>query len=151
MTRTALLVVDMLTDFFIAKPGLPVPVRMAPLRTNTQRVRRKAREKGIPVVFAGVVFASIVGGMVMSIGHRYIAGSFGQNRYANAELLRSFESNTTALYLWLAVPIAGLFLWFAFVNHRSTERRVARAALQAVALVITAFCGLALPLILYTS
>lgn len=111
----------------------------------------KAMVNSIPVVFAGVVFASIVGGMVKSIGHRYIAGSFGQNRYANAELLRSFASNTTTLYLWLAVPIVGLFLWFAFVNHRSTERRVARAALQAVALVITAFCGLALPLILYTS
>jgi nicotinamidase-related amidase len=45
-------VVDMLTDFFIAKPGLPVPAHMAPLRENTQRVCRKAREKGIPVVFA---------------------------------------------------------------------------------------------------
>ena len=52
MTRTALLVVDMLTDFFIAKPGLPVPVHMARLRENTQRVCRKAREKGVPVVFA---------------------------------------------------------------------------------------------------
>ena len=52
MTRTALLVVDMLTDFFIAKPGLPVRVRMAPLVANTQKVCRKAREKGIPVVFA---------------------------------------------------------------------------------------------------
>ena len=28
MTRTALLVVDMLTDFFIAKPGLPVPANV---------------------------------------------------------------------------------------------------------------------------
>src|SRR5258705_1586718 len=45
MTRTALLVVDMLTDFFIAKPGLPVPVRMAPLRANTQRACRQARAK----------------------------------------------------------------------------------------------------------
>jgi nicotinamidase-related amidase len=52
MTRTALLVVDMLTDFFIAKPGLPVPVHMARLRENTQRVCRKAREKGVPIVFA---------------------------------------------------------------------------------------------------
>ena len=33
----------------------------------------------------------------------------------------------------------------------STERRAARAALQVAALVITAVCGLALPLILYTS
>ena len=89
--------------------------------------------------------------MVMSIGHRYIAGSFGQNRSVNAELLRSFQSNTIVLYLWLAATIAGLFLWFAFINHRSTEHRVARAALQAVVLVITAFCGLALPLILYMS
>ena len=56
MTRTALLVVDMLTDFFIAKPGLPVPVRMAPLLANTQKVCRKAREKGIPVVFANDSF-----------------------------------------------------------------------------------------------
>jgi MFS family permease len=111
----------------------------------------KAMVNSIPVVIAGAVFASIVGGMVMSIGHRYIAGSFGQNRYANAELLRSFQPNSTTLYLWLAVPIAGLLLWFAFTNHRSTERRVARAALQVAALVITAFCGLALPLILYTS
>jgi nicotinamidase-related amidase len=56
MTRTALLVVDMLTDFFIAKPGLPVPVRMAPLLANTQKVCWKAREKDIPVVFANDSF-----------------------------------------------------------------------------------------------
>jgi hypothetical protein len=43
-----------------------------------------------------------------------------------------------------------MFLWFAFTNHRSTERRVGRAALQVVALVVMAFCGLALPLVLYT-
>jgi nicotinamidase-related amidase len=52
MTKTALLVVDMLNDFFAAKPGLPIPVHMAPLLGNTQRVCRKARATGIPVVFA---------------------------------------------------------------------------------------------------
>jgi hypothetical protein len=111
----------------------------------------KAMVNSIPVVIAGAVSTSIVGALVMSIGHRYIAGPFGQNRYVNGELLRSFQPNSIGLYLCVAVAIAGLFLWFAFTNHRSTERRVARAALQVVALVITAFCGLALPLILYTS
>ena len=48
MTRTALIVVDMLTDFFIAKPGLPVPARMAPLVANTQRACRTIlRERDI--------------------------------------------------------------------------------------------------------
>ena len=111
----------------------------------------KAMVNSIPVVIAGAVFSSIVGTTVMAVGHRYIAGPAGQNRYVNAELLRSFESNTTGFYLWVAAAIAGLFLWFAFTNHRSTEHRLARTALQVAALVIAAFCGLALPLILYTS
>jgi ABC-type transport system involved in multi-copper enzyme maturation permease subunit len=110
----------------------------------------KAMVNSIPVVIAGAVFSSIVGTMVMAVGHRYIAGPAGQNRYVNAELLRSFEPNTIGFYLWVAASIAGLFLWFAFTNHRSTERRVARAALQVVALVLVALCGLALPLVLYT-
>jgi hypothetical protein len=110
----------------------------------------KAMVNSIPVVIAGAVFTSILGAMVMSIGHRYIAESFGQNRYVNAELLRSFQANAISFYLWLAAVVAGLFLWFAFTNHRSTERRVARAALQVAALVITALSGLALPLVLFT-
>ena len=111
----------------------------------------KAMVNSIPAVIAGAVFSSIVAAMVMSIGHRYIAGSSGQNRYVNAELLRSFQANTTGFYLWLALSITGLFLWFAFTNHRSTERRLAPAALQVAALIVTAFCGLAFPLFLYTS
>ena len=111
----------------------------------------KAMVNSIPVVIAGALFSSIVGAMVMAIGHRYIAGPFGQNRYANAELLRSFQPNSNAFYLWVAVSIAGLLLWFASINHRSTERPVSRAAFQLATLVITALCGLALPLILYTS
>jgi hypothetical protein len=110
----------------------------------------KAMVNSIPAVIAGAVFASIVGAMVMSIGHRYIAEPFAPNRYVKYELLRSFQANSTGLYLWVAAAMAALFLWFAFVNHRSTERRVARAVLQVVALIITALCGLALPLILYT-
>ena len=111
----------------------------------------KAMVNSIPVVIAGTVFKTIVGATVMAIGHRYIAGPFGEHRIVNAELMRSFQTDSAAFYTWLAVPIAGLFLWFAFTNHRSTERRAARAALQVAALVITAVCGLALPLILYTS
>ena len=56
MKRTGLLVVDMLTDFFIPKQGLPVPVRMASLLENNQKVCRKAREKGIPVLFVNDSF-----------------------------------------------------------------------------------------------
>ena len=110
----------------------------------------KAMVNSIPAVIAGAVFSSIVGVTVMTIGHRYIAEPFAQNRYVKYELLRSFQPNSTALYIWLAVPIAALLLWFAFTNHRSTERRVARAVLQVAVLVVTALCGLALPLILYT-
>jgi nicotinamidase-related amidase len=56
MDRTALLVVDMLSAFFIPKPGLPAPVKMEELLRNNQRVVRKAREKGIPVVFVNDSF-----------------------------------------------------------------------------------------------
>ncbi len=56
MTNMALLVVDMLTDFFIPKPGLPAPEKMEPLLKNNQKVVRKAREKGIPVVFVNDSF-----------------------------------------------------------------------------------------------
>ncbi|HSR13067.1 MAG TPA: isochorismatase family cysteine hydrolase [Thermodesulfobacteriota bacterium] len=56
MERTALLVVDMLTDFFAAKPGLPIPVKMENLLKNNQRAVRKAREKGVPVVFVNDSF-----------------------------------------------------------------------------------------------
>jgi ABC-type transport system involved in multi-copper enzyme maturation permease subunit len=110
----------------------------------------KAMVNSIPVVIAGAVLTGIVAVMVMSIGHRDVAASFGQNIAANAELARSFQANTTRAYLWLAALIAGLLLWFAFINHRSTERRVARALLQALVLIITALCGLAVPLILFT-
>jgi hypothetical protein len=110
----------------------------------------RAMVNSIPIVIAGAVVTTTVGAMVMSIGHRYIAGPHGQNRYVDTELLRSFQLNSTSFYLWVAASLAGMFLWFAFTNHRSTERRVGRAALQVVALVVMAFCGLALPLVLYT-
>jgi nicotinamidase/pyrazinamidase len=51
MNRTALLVVDMLKDFFVPKPELPTPVGIKTLVKNNQKVCRFAREKGIPVVF----------------------------------------------------------------------------------------------------
>lgn len=56
MEKTALLVVDMLTDFFLPKPGLPIPVQMERLLENNQRAVRKARGKGIPVVFVNDSF-----------------------------------------------------------------------------------------------
>jgi nicotinamidase-related amidase len=56
MEKTALLVVDMLTDFFIPKPGLPAPVKMEKLLKNNQRAVRKAREKGVPVIFVNDSF-----------------------------------------------------------------------------------------------
>ncbi|HEV8615978.1 MAG TPA: isochorismatase family cysteine hydrolase [Methylomirabilota bacterium] len=56
MNRTALLVVDMLTDFFIPKDGLPVPVRVTSLIENTQRTCRQARERGVPVFFVNDAF-----------------------------------------------------------------------------------------------
>ncbi len=86
----------------------------------------------------------------MSIGYRVIAGPYGQNRIVNRELVRSFETSSAALYVWLALAVAAMFLWFAFTNHRSMERRVPRVALQVLALVITTACCLALPLFLYT-
>jgi len=51
MKNTALLVVDMLADFFIPKEGLPVPLRVEELLNNTRKVVFKARELQIPVVF----------------------------------------------------------------------------------------------------
>jgi nicotinamidase/pyrazinamidase len=56
LRRSALLVVDMLADFFIAKPGLPVPLRMGPLLENNQRACRRARGLGIPVLFCNDSF-----------------------------------------------------------------------------------------------
>jgi hypothetical protein len=97
------------------------------------------------------VFVTVSAALVISIGYRMIAGAYGQDRIVNRDLLRSFETSSAALYIWLAVLIAGMFLWFAFTNHRSMERRVPRVTLQVLALVITAACCLILPLVLYTS
>lgn len=55
-SRAALLVVDMLSDFFIPKPGLPAPTRMASLLENNQRACRTARAMGIPVLFVNDSF-----------------------------------------------------------------------------------------------
>jgi nicotinamidase-related amidase len=56
MQRTALLVVDMLTDFLAPKPGLDSPKRIASLIENNRKVCRFARRKGIPVVFVNDAF-----------------------------------------------------------------------------------------------
>ena len=56
MEKTALLVVDMLTDFFKPKEGLPAPLGIDRLLKNNQKVVRKAREKGIPVIFVNDSF-----------------------------------------------------------------------------------------------
>jgi ureidoacrylate peracid hydrolase len=54
--RTALLVVDMLTDLLAPKPGLEQPTRIASVIENNQRVCRFARRTGIPVVFVNDAF-----------------------------------------------------------------------------------------------
>ncbi len=56
MTRTALLVVDMLKDFFVPKEGLPVPLETARLFERNQRACRRARERAIPVLFVNDSF-----------------------------------------------------------------------------------------------
>jgi len=56
MEKSALLVVDMLTDFFTPKEGLPAPLGIERLLKNNQKVIRKAREKGIPVIFVNDSF-----------------------------------------------------------------------------------------------
>ncbi len=56
MEKKALLVVDMLTDFFKPKEGLPVPLGIDRLLKNNQKVVRKARQKGIPVIFVNDSF-----------------------------------------------------------------------------------------------
>ena len=111
----------------------------------------RAMVNSIPAVIAGTVFVMTSVALVMSIGYRVITGPYGQNRIVNHELARSFEMSSAALYVWLAVPVAAMFLWFAFTNHRSMERQVPRVALQVLALVFTAACCLVLPLVLYTS
>jgi hypothetical protein len=105
----------------------------------------RAMVNSIPVVIAGTVFVTASLAVVMSIGYRVIAGPYGQNR----ELLRCFEASSVSLYVWLALLLAGMFVWFALTNHRSTERRAQRVALQLVTLIVTALCCLALPLALY--
>ena len=111
----------------------------------------RAMVNSIPAVIAGAVFVMTSVALVMSIGYRLITGPYGQNRIVNHELARSFDMSSAALYVWLAVPVAAMFLWFAFTNHRSMERQVPRVALQVLALVFTAACCLVLPLVLYMS
>ena len=109
----------------------------------------RAMVNGIPVVIGGTVFVTIGVALVMAIGSRVIAGPFGQNGVVNSERLRSFPASSAGLYVWLAVLVAGVFLWFGLANHRTTERRMSRVALQVVALIVTALCCLVLPLLLY--
>lgn len=56
MHRTALLVVDMLTDFLAPKPGLETPTHISSLIENNRTVCRFARRVGIPVVFVNDAF-----------------------------------------------------------------------------------------------
>lgn len=51
MNRTALLVVDMLKDFFVPKDELPTPLEIETLIKNNKKVVHSARQAGIPVVF----------------------------------------------------------------------------------------------------
>jgi nicotinamidase-related amidase len=56
MERTALLVVDMLTDFLVPKEGLAPPTHIATLVENNRRACRAARKNGVPVVFVNDSF-----------------------------------------------------------------------------------------------
>ncbi len=56
MQRTALLVVDMLVDFFAAKDNLPAPLHIASLVEKNQGVCRFARSNNIPLVFVNDSF-----------------------------------------------------------------------------------------------
>ncbi|MGE0629748.1 MAG: cysteine hydrolase family protein [Hyphomicrobiaceae bacterium] len=56
MNRSALLVVDMLKDFFVPKPNLLTPVGIVRLVANNQKACRAAREAGVPVVFVNDSF-----------------------------------------------------------------------------------------------
>ena len=78
----------------------------------------RAMVNSIPAVIAGTVFVMTSVALVMFIGYRVIAGPYGRNRIVNHELARSFEMSSAALYVWLALPVAAMFLWFAFANHR---------------------------------
>jgi nicotinamidase-related amidase len=51
MDRTALLVVDMLKDFFVPRAGLAAPQEIERLIANNKKVVGSARRSGIPVVF----------------------------------------------------------------------------------------------------
>ena len=56
MHRTALLVVDMLTDFLAPQPGLETPTHISSLIENNRTICRFARRMGIPIVFVNDAF-----------------------------------------------------------------------------------------------
>jgi nicotinamidase-related amidase len=56
MDRTAVLVVDMLTDFLAPKPGLATPEGIAALVENNRKLCRFVRAKAIPLVFVNDSF-----------------------------------------------------------------------------------------------
>jgi len=56
VNTTALLVVDMLNDFFISKKGLPLAAGAEQLLQNCRKVVLSARSAGIPVVFVNDSF-----------------------------------------------------------------------------------------------
>ena len=51
MNKTALVVIDMLKEFFVPKEKLPAPTRIKEIAKNNRKVVLKAREVGIPVIF----------------------------------------------------------------------------------------------------
>ena len=51
MNQIALLVVDMLKEFFLPKEKLPAPTRIKEIANSNRKVVLKAREAGIPVIF----------------------------------------------------------------------------------------------------
>lgn len=56
MHRTAVLVVDMLVDFFVAKDNLPAPLHISSLVEKNQQVCRFARANNIPLIFVNDSF-----------------------------------------------------------------------------------------------
>ena len=88
MSGKALIVVDMLVDFFGGKQGLPAPTELRPLVEANQKVCRAARKHGVPVIFSNDRFQKTelaIDRHFKLFGPHCIAGSDG------AELLKEME------------------------------------------------------------
>jgi hypothetical protein len=103
----------------------------------------------IPLSFAAMLYGTATRGLVTAMSYRDLAqaSAASQNRDARYAALIALQARTEYAMVLTLIVMVVLLLRFAFVNHRSDERRPSRTIAQAIVLVASFTLCLLSPLL----